>query len=229
MGISDLHSWTDDPEQAIHLQNTMRKRLVLAWDDRPVNTVGGIDAGYSGNSICAAIAVLSYPSLDPLYAVKGEAPLVFPYIPGLLAFRVIPAILAAWEKIAQKPDLLLVHGHGIAHPRGFGLASHLGLWLDIPCIGVAKSRLYGCQADVGPLRGDWSGLLDEAYPSQMIGAILRTRPNSRPLYVSPGHLIDLPHSLEFVLSCCGNYRIPEPIRVAHMAAVQTLQTWNAAG
>ena len=148
MHIPHLHPWTTDPDEAIRIQETLRESGVgMGWS--LVHTICGIDASYTASSIWAAIAIFHYPDLTSIGVVTAQAPLVFPYQPGLLAFRVVPAILAAWEKMTQKPDLLLVHGHGVAHPRGMGLASHLGLWLDIPSIGVAKSRLYGCQAEVG--------------------------------------------------------------------------------
>lgn len=129
-----------------------------------------------------------------------------------------PAILAAWEKLTLKPDLILIHGHGIAHPRGLGLASHVGLWLNLPTIGTAKTRLYGCHSEAGSQVGEWSELLDEGDPKHVIGAVLRTQVNTKPVYVSQGHLIDLPHSVKFVMVCCRGYRMPEPIHAAHNIA-----------
>ena len=216
MSIPALHPWTINPEEAIRIQDGLRGKLILEWDGRPIHAVGGIDLSYTQESVIAAIAVFSYPHLAQLEVVAGEAPLVFPYIPGLLAFRVIPAILAAWEKLTQKPGLLLVHGQGIAHPRGLGLASHLGLWLNLPSVGVAKTRLYGRANEAGQNMGDWSELLDESDTRQTIGAILRTRLHAQPVFMSPGHMIDLPHAIEFVLSCSGGYRMPEPIRCARL-------------
>jgi len=215
MGLPALHLWTIDPEEAIRIQDGLRSQLILEWDGRLVHAVGGIDLGYTQTSAIATIAVFSYPHLAQLEVAAGEAPLVFPYIPGLLAFRVIPAILVAWEMLSQKPDLLLVHGHGIAHPRRLGLASHLGLWLNLPSIGIAKSRLYGRANEVGQNKGNWSELLDESDESHTIGALVRTRLHAQPVYVSPGHRIDLPNAIEFVLSCSCGYRMPEPIRYAH--------------
>lgn len=215
MVIPALHPWTNNPEEAIRIQDGLRGKLILEWDGRTVHAVGGVDLGYTQSSAIAAIAVLSFPQLAPLELACGEAPLVFPYTPGLLAFRVIPAILVAWEKLTQKPGLLLVHGHGIAHPRRLGLASHLGLWLNLPSIGVAKTRLYGLAAEAGQNKGAWRELLDESEATHTIGAVLRTRLGAQPVYVSPGHLIDLHHSIEFMLSCCRGYRMPEPIRYAH--------------
>lgn len=160
--------------------------------------------------LCCAIPISHRSKVSP--------PLVFPYIPGLLAFREGPAILAAWEKLQAKPDLLMFDGQGIAHPRGIGIASQMGLWLDRPAIGVAKSRLYGHHPVVGLKRGDMAELHDERVPARTIGAVLRTRENTNPLYLSPGHLIDLPHVIDFVLKCCTQYRLPEPTRWAHKFA-----------
>jgi len=210
-----LHPWTLTPDQAIALQKEMRSRLLLTWDDRPVAAVGGVDVSIKGETARAAIVILRYPDLAPLTSATADVPLTFPYIPGLLAFREIPAILAAWDKLTPKPDLVMVDGQGIAHPRGMGIASHLGLWIECPTIGVAKSRLYGAHVEPGPGKGDRALLYDERDPKRVIGAVLRTRPGTTPLYISPGHLIDLEHSIRFVLDCVTQYRLPEPTRWAH--------------
>jgi len=220
MGIPSLPPWTYDPVQAIHIQDAMRQRLILDWDNRDIARVGGIDFSFTGGTVFAAIAIFAYPSLELIEQVSGDAPAVFPYISGLLTFRVAPAILAAWEKLRHKPDLVMVHGHGIAHPRRMGLASQLGLRLDLPAIGIARTRLYGRETEAGPNKGDWSELLDEKSPHQVIGAVLRTRPACRPVYVSPGHLVDLQHSVDIVLSCCSTYRIPIPLRMAHKLSAE---------
>jgi deoxyribonuclease V len=200
------------------VQNELRQRLVLAWDGRPVATVGGVDVSLPADRARAAIVVLSYPALQPLEAVTAEVPLTFPYVPGLLSFREGPAILAAWAKLGQKPDLLLFDGQGIAHPRGLGIAAQMGLWLDRPTIGVAKSRLYGRHAPPGPERGDQAPLLSQGKPPTLIGAVLRTRPGTNPLFISPGHLMDVPTAVEFTLACVTRYRLPEPTRWAHKVA-----------
>lgn len=215
--------WIYDLDQAIQLQDTLRQRLVLVWDDRPVNSIAGVDMSYSDTSVFAAIAVFRFPDLSHLNTVTGEAPQDFPYVPGLLAYRAGPAILAAWEKLVDKPDLLLIHGHGTAHPRYIGLASHIGLWLNIPSIGIAKTLLFGCMSEPGSKVGEWTALMDEHATRHTIGASLRTRIASRPVYVSPGHLIDLDHSIKFVLASSCGCRMPEPIRCAHQAAVKSMQ------
>lgn len=198
------------------MQTEMRERLVLRWDDRPVETIGGVDVSIQNEFTRAAIVVLRYPDLSPLESAVEDAPLVFPYLPGLLSFREGPAVLAAWSALRSKPDLLMFDGQGIAHPRGIGIASHMGLWLEQPTIGVAKSRLYGLHTEVGPKRGDRTQLLDKN--TNVIGAVLRTREKTNPLYISPGHLMDVEHAVEFVMTCCTRYRLPEPTRWAHKVA-----------
>jgi deoxyribonuclease V len=213
-----LHPWDLTPGQAMALQAELLERLVLAWDGREIDTVGGVDVSIKGGRSRAAIVVLSYPDLEPQEAMTAELPAAFPYIPGLLAFREGPGVLAAWARLERKPDLLLFDGQGIAHPRGIGLAAHLGLWLGRPSIGVAKSRLYGDHEEPGPKRGDGAELHDPSDPERVIGCVLRTRTKVKPVYVSPGHLIDLSHAVTYVLACCTRYRLPEPIRWAHRVA-----------
>lgn len=214
--IAKLHNWNLTPEEAARLQTELRQRLVLTWDERTVKTIAGVDVSVKTESARAAIVVLRCPELIPFDAVTADAPLVFPYIPGLLSFREGPAVLAAWSNLQTKPDLLMFDGQGIAHPRGIGIASQMGLWLERPTIGVAKSRLYGRHAEVGAGRGERADLLDRS--GNVIGAVLRTREKTNPLYISPGHLMDVKHAVEFVLACCRTYRLPEPTRWAHKVA-----------
>ena len=211
-----LHSWDLTPDEAVRVQREMRERLILKWDGRPVSTIGGVDVSIQTEAARAAIVVIRYPELTPLEAVTADAPLVFPYVPGLLAFREGPAVLAAWEWLQNKPDLLMFDGQGIAHPRGVGIASHMGVWLERPTIGVAKSRLYGRHDEVRPLRGDHVDLIDKS--GKIIGTVLRTRERTNPIYISPGHLMDVSHATEFVLACLSGYRLPEPTRWAHKIA-----------
>jgi len=214
--IAKLHPWDLSPEEAVRVQTELRTRLVLSWDNRPVTAIGGVDVSIKTESTRAAIVVLRYPDLTPLEGILADTPLIFPYIPGLLAFREGPAVLAAWAKLQNKPDLLMFDGQGIAHPRGIGIASHMGLWLERPTIGVAKSRLYGRHAEIGPGRGDRADLLDKQ--GNIIGTVLRTRERTNPLYISPGHLIDVETAMEFVQTCLTSYRLPEPTRWAHKVA-----------
>ena len=218
MIIDNSLPWTYDLDQALRLQENLSKRVILTWDGRQVSTVAGIDTFDQGDSIHAAIAVFRYPQLTHVATVTAEAPQGFPYISSLLAFRIGPAILEAWEKLKLTPDLVMMHGHGVAHPRGLGLASHVGLWLNVPTIGVAKTNLYGKHAEVGAQAGEWSEIRDEGKQRRVIGAALRTHEGVKVVYISPGHLIDLPHSIEYVVACCRDFRMPQPIRVAHAAA-----------
>lgn len=214
--IAKLHNWNLTPEEAARVQKELRSRLILNWDARPVTMIGGVDISIKTETARAAIVVLRYPELTPLEAVIADTPLVFPYIPGLLAFREGPSVLAAWNELKNKPDLLMFDGQGIAHPRGIGIASQMGLWLERPTIGVAKSRLYGRHEEVGPQRGDRADLIDKN--GNVIGTVLRSREKTNPLYVSPGHLIDVEHATQFVLTCSAGYRLPEPTRWAHKVA-----------
>ena len=212
----NLHAWDLSPEEAAQIQTELRARLILRWDGRPVHAIGGVDVSIKTEAALAAIVVIRFPDLAPVEAITADAPLVFPYIPGLLAFREGPAVLAAWNLLKHKPDLLMFDGQGIAHPRGFGIAAQMGLWLERPTIGVAKSRLYGRHGEVGPNRGDHAALLDR--DGNVIGTVLRLREKTKQLYVSPGHLIDVQHAMEFVLACAAGYRLPEPTRWAHKVA-----------
>jgi deoxyribonuclease V len=164
------------------------------------------------------IAVFSYPALDLLEYTVATISKTMPYIPGYLSFREVPVLLRCYKKLRRKPDVLLVDGQGIAHPRTLGLASHLGILLDIPTIGCAKSHLYGDYHTPGQLRGDVSLLYDNEHE---LGIVLRTRDGVKPLFVSPGHLVDLQDCKKYVLSSSVKYRLPEPIRFAHRTAGET--------
>jgi deoxyribonuclease V len=213
-----LHPWTLPVSAAERLQVELAARLILHWDDRPVSSVGGVDVAIRGEMARAAIVVLRYPELTPLTAAVAETPVTFPYLPGLLSFREGPPIVAAWERLARRPDVLLCDGQGIAHPRRLGIAAQMGLWFDCPTIGVAKSRLYGRHSEPGPQAGDWVWLYDEHDSGQVIGAVVRTRSGVRPVYVSPGHRMDVAHAVAFVLACGRGFRLPEPTRLAHHLA-----------
>ncbi len=177
--------------------------------------VGGVDVGVRGNTARAAVVILSYPDLSLVDYATAEQAVDFPYVPGLLSFREGPVILAALAKLDRLPDLLIFDGHGIAHPRRLGIASHIGVLVDMPAIGCAKSILCGQHADLPPGRGSTAPLLDRG---ETIGAAVRTRTGVRPVYVSIGHRIDLPTSVTFVLNACKGYRLPETTRWAHRIA-----------
>ena len=213
-----LHQWNLKPKEAIEIQKKLYDRLILSWDKRDVQTIGGVDVSLKKNRAQAAIVIFSFPELLPIESVTANVPLEFPYIPGLLSFREGPVVLLAWKKLEIKPDVLMFDGQGIAHPRGFGIASHIGLWIGKPTVGVAKSRLYGIHAMPGQRRGEYAELFDEHNRTRVIGLVLRTRTNVKPVYVSPGHLIDIQHSLDIILKCCTKYRLPEPTRWAHRVA-----------
>jgi len=213
-----LHSWDVAYQEAVSIQNTLKKELILhdVVQTGPVNIIAGADISYSRGSdlFFAAVVLLSYPDMQPIEEVHAVARVSFPYIPGLLSFREGPVLLKAFENMQQAPDLVMFDGQGIAHPRGVGLAAHLGLFLDVPAIGCAKSRLCGEHREPGPLPGDHEDLL---YQGRVIGSVLRTKARVRPVFVSPGHLISLERSREVTLKCCRGYRLPEPIRQAHLA------------
>jgi len=213
-----LHPWNLSPKEAVSLQRRLAAHLVHRWDGRDVTTVAGIDVSVRGGRSRAAVVLLSFPGLEWIESTTAEAPTSFPYVPSLLTFREAPVVLDAWSKLSHTPDLVLFDGQGIAHPRRIGLAAHLGLWLDLPTIGCAKSRLYGHHAEPGSTKGDRTPLLDEHEPDSAIGSVLRTRTNVKPLFISPGHRIDVDRATGFVLRCCTRYRLPEPTRWAHRVA-----------
>lgn len=213
-----LHGWDLDRTDAVELQRELAQRLVL--HDRlpqPLTTVAGVDVScrFRSTLFHAAIVLFRYPQLELLEIATASLEVDFPYIPGLLSFRELPVILRAARELTQVPDLLLVDGQGIAHPRRLGLASHLGLWLDRPTLGCAKSRLYGEHGEVGEEKGAQTPLRDSS--GREIGTLLRSRSRVKPLYISPGHRIGVATAAQLTLSCCRKYRLPEPIRAAHDA------------
>ncbi|MBI2942025.1 MAG: deoxyribonuclease V [Chloroflexi bacterium] len=216
-GTSPARYWTDDPAEAIALQRALATRVVRENQLGEVRRIAGVDvaAGRFGEQGRASVVVLDYPSLAVVEVASVDATLRFPYIPGLLSFRELPAVLDAFARLSQWPDLALVDGHGIAHPRRFGIASHLGVATDLPTIGCAKSRLVGTHEPVPDVAGATVPLSDG---SEVIGAVVRTRVGAKPLYVSSGHRVDLPSAVHWTLACCRGYRLPEPTRLAHLAA-----------
>lgn len=211
------HPWDLSPKEAIALQRQLAS--LVEREDRfgPIGRVAGIDVGYEdgGATTRAAVVVLAFPGLELLEQAVARLPTRFPYVPGLLSFREGPAVLAALAQLAAPPDLMLYDGQGIAHPRRLGIASHLGVLLDIPSIGVAKSRLTGTHAEPGPDKGDWVPLL---HKEEVIGAVLRSRRGVAPLYVSTGHRVSLETAIDLVLACTPRYRLPETTRQAHKLA-----------
>ncbi len=205
------------PAEGIRVQKALRGMVSRRWDGRRIESVAGIDVHFpSRKTARAAIVVLSFPELEPIESFAVECPCEMPYIPGLLSFREIPPILEAWKNLDSAPSIALCDSHGTAHPRGLGMASHLGLLLDIPTIGCAKSHLYGSFEDPGPSKGDRSPVRDRT--GRIIGTVLRTRDNVRPVYVSIGHMIDLRRAVGITIACTPRYRIPSPLRAAHRLA-----------
>lgn len=218
MHMRKLHPWNLSPAAAIALQDKLAPEVIADGDPADVRIVAASDvafidrpAGKRPTLARGAVALFSYPDLEPMDTYVVEAPTLFPYVPGLLSFREIPVLALAFQQIERRPDLLLVDGHGLAHPRRFGIASHLGLLLDVPTIGVAKSRLVGEHDEPPPQRGASTPLSHEG---ETIGAVLRTRDNVRPVYVSTGHRISLESAIAWTLRLSTRYRLPEPIRLA---------------
>lgn len=212
--LKQLENWNGTPQEAIEIQNRLSATVISSDRFAEINTIAGIDASYERNGTItkAAVAVLSFPTLLPIETAIARIPTRFPYIPGLLAFRELPGVLVAFEKLNKMPDLLICDGHGYAHPRRFGLACHLGVILDIPSIGVGKTKLIGEFQPVGNKRGCWTPLVDG---DEIIGAAVRTRDNVKPVFVSSGHRVGLESAIMFVLKCSPKYRVPEPIWKAH--------------
>lgn len=210
-----LHSWDVSSEEARHIQNRLRTQVVTTDRFGTINTVAGVDIGLKKDIARASVVVLSFPELQVVDSVVTESPVRFPYIPGLLSFREIPPLLTAFSQLQTEPDLVIVDGQGIAHPRRFGLASHLGLVLDKPTIGCAKSRLWGRYEEPDLEQGAYTYLTDK---DEVIGAAVRTRTNVRVVYISIGHRISLDSARTWTLACCQGYRLPETTRHAHNAA-----------
>ena len=218
MKIYQHHSWTLTVEEAIAIQESLRDQVIRSDQlKQPVQYVAGVDMGFESNGTIsrAAVAVLSFPDLQVVETSLAHRPTSFPYIPGFLSFREIPAVLDALEKIQITPDIILCDGQGIAHPRRLGIASHLGVILDMPTIGVAKSLLIGKHEQLPDTKGNWQPLI---HKGETIGAVLRTRTGVKPVYVSIGHQISLTTAIDYVLSCTPKYRLPETTRIADKLA-----------
>jgi deoxyribonuclease V len=202
-------------EDARDTQNLLRKKVRITPLKKEPRYVAGVDAAFSNDRVFAAACLYLFPALALIEQQSAVQELRFPYVPGFLSFREGPAIIAALDKLAHKPDLILVDGQGIAHPRGFGIASHIGVLLAIPTIGCAKSRLIGKHEEPGIKKCHWSALI---YEGKTVGAVVRTKENVKPLFVSPGHKINLDDALRFTIACTDKHRIPEPLRCADMLA-----------
>lgn len=217
MRLRHAHAWKLTPAEARAVQARLAPLVVREDRLGPLKRVAGVDVGFedSGQITRAVVSVLSWPDLVPVEDAVARRPTSFPYVPGLLSFRELPAVLEALERLSALPDLLLCDGQGIAHPRRLGIAAHLGVLTDLPAIGVGKTRLIGAHDEVPSARGAWSALRDG---DEVIGAVLRTRAGVRPVYVSIGHRVSLETAIELVLQAAPRYRLPEPIRRADQLA-----------
>ena len=213
MSKTPLHEWNLTPELAVALQRELAQRIIREDQLGEIRRIAGVDMALNEESgmARAAVVLLSYPDLEIQERHVYEEPVRMAYIPGLLSFREAPCVLGAFAQLRQQPDLVMVDGQGIAHPRRLGIASHLGLWLDLPTIGCAKSILTGHHASLSEQAGAWVPLLDKG---ETIGAVVRTRTGVKPMIISLGHRISLETSLHYVLACCKGYRLPEPTRQA---------------
>jgi deoxyribonuclease V len=212
-----IHAWDLTVTQAARLQVKLAPEVIrrTTFQLRSVRRVAGVDIHYAAGRAVAAVVVLGFPGLEPLAQATASVPLSYPYVPGLLSFREGPAALAAIARLAVRPDVLVFDGQGLAHPRRFGVASHLGVLLDLPAIGCAKTCLIGRYSEPGLKRGSFSYLRDRG---RIIGAALRTRDRVAPVFVSVGHRVSLKDSLLIVLGCCTGFRLPETTRCADRLA-----------
>ncbi|MBI4384483.1 MAG: deoxyribonuclease V [Nitrospinae bacterium] len=215
MKIIPLHAWDVSPKEAVGIQNRLARRIVLESRSAPPQIVAGADIAFdkASDAAFAVVVLLRFPSLLPFEKFVFKGTVKFPYVPGLLSFREAPLLLKTFEQVEPAPDLIFFDGQGLAHPRRLGLASHLGLFLDCPTVGCAKSRLTGHYEKPGQEKGSVSPLLNDA--GEPLGAVVRTRDNCKPVFVSPGHKIDIDSAVRWTLQCTTRYRIPEPTRLAH--------------
>jgi deoxyribonuclease V len=215
MHCTFLHDWNLSPEEAIAVQNRLRQQVILEDHLSAVHAIAGVDVSFSrdASSGWGGIVILQMPELSLVESWTAQGTLSFPYIPGLLSFREIPLLLPVLEKVQHIPDVILCDGQGITHPRGLGIASHLGLLLNIPTVGVAKSRLIGSYQEPGPAPGNYTYLYGQA--GEIIGAVLRTKVQTNPLFISPGHRISLERAITLVMQSLRGFKLPEPTRLAH--------------
>jgi deoxyribonuclease V len=212
--MKPLHPWKVTPEEAIRIQENLRHRINLQKAFSRVRTIGGGDVSYQkeGNFLFGAMVVLSFPQMETLDVATACGRISFPYLPGLLTFREGPILIKTFQKLRIRPDILIFDGQGIAHPRGIGLATHLGIWFNLPSIGCAKTSLLGESDTPRPSKGSFELIQKD---EKEVGVVLRTKDQVRPVFVSPGHRIDLPTSIRIILESCQGFRIPEPLRRAH--------------
>jgi deoxyribonuclease V len=215
MQIVHEHPWEVEPKEGVQIQRELREHIITKDRLGRAETVAGVDVSVKDGRAIAAVVTLAYPELMPQQASLAERPVEMPYIPGLLSFREAPAILEALDKLPTLPDLLIFDGQGMAHPRRMGIATHMGVILDHPTVGCAKSRLCG-EYEMPPVQADTYTLLRDN--GEVIGAVVRTRTNVKPVFVSIGHRVDLETAIDYVLGCCTRYKLPETTRWAHKVA-----------
>jgi deoxyribonuclease V len=215
--ITTLHRWDVSVQEALRLQRTLSQKTTLRGSVKSLNRAAGCDVAYdlAGGLLYGGVVVWDLELEQIREAVVARKPLTFPYVTGLLSFREGPVLLEALGRLRAMPEVILVDGQGVAHPRGIGLATHIGLHVAVPTVGCAKSRLIGEHTTPGRDRGDFAWLV---LNGRRVGAVVRTRAGVRPVYVSPGNRIDLEGALGVVLACLGRYRLPEPLRQAHLLA-----------
>ncbi len=218
--------WPVDIPDARRIQIELSKKVRIQPLKKSVSSIAAADAAFDGESVVAVASLFAYPSLLHKADAFWREEIRFPYVPGYLSFREGHALISAIRRLRPVPDVIIIDGQGIAHPLGIGIASHIGVLLDIPTIGCAKSRLVGEYAEPGPERGEWSPLM---YKGDQVGAVLRTRDNVRPVFVSPGHLTDLHSSVAIVLQSLSQYRLPEPVRRADRLSRESIRKNKRAG
>jgi deoxyribonuclease V len=218
--IKDLHAWPSTPEDAEEIQDRLKPLMIESPGPQKLTTVAGLDVAYADDRLAAAVVVLDATTFEVLAEATAVDEPTFPYIPGLFAFRELPALVAALRKIELVPDLLVCDGHGLAHPRGFGLACHLGILTGLPTIGVGKTHLIGSYAPVGSTRGSYSPLL---YENRTVGRVVRTQEDVKPVYVSVGHRIDLDTATRHLLDLTPRYRLPETTRQSDQLSRRALR------
>jgi deoxyribonuclease V len=217
MEISEIHPWPTGQSQALEIQYRFREQIIIEGSLDGINLIAGVDTAFDHKTdmLYAGACLYSYPDMIAREKAGASANASFPYVPGLYAFREGPVILKALSRLQTRPDAILFSGHGIAHPRRIGLASHLGLVLDIPSIGCARKKLVGQHNDVGPDEGSSTPLIVD---NKEVGCVYRTRHNVKPVFISPGHKCGLQDAVTVVVNCLNGYRIPEPLRAAHRLA-----------
>lgn len=218
MQYRKLHKWNVGISKAIHTQNILSRRIILYNGFDSIKNIAGCDVAYSVSSktAYAAICIYRFPELVKIRQITCESEISFPYISGLLAFREGPALLKAFEKLNERPDLVIFNGQGIAHPRQMGLATHMGILLDVPSIGCTQRALFGKYQIPGTKKGSWSEVCNS--DQEVVGVCLRTRENTRPVFVSQGYKIGLKTAVEMIIKCTFKYKLPEPLRAAHILA-----------